>query len=304
MSYLMPTIQPNTASYYFATDSNPDPLMVTVPALTANGAGRPGNTGIVNVLTQDTTGEGVGAYTISNSVSGAIRWGIDLDGQEDATPTGGSNFMISRYDNGGGYLNSPFYISRATGNVTINGNLTASSITAPNILSQAVYTFPAANPVVPGTNIDLVANNANNLLTIPVPLAAQNAKLFKLRITGGWEYQSGSLIAANLKMYGSATSQALAPADGDTQVLWTNVFNDQNFIFGTNSAQITALPPGGATPVVSTNEMVLTVQNPTGAAVANLYFIVLPTPADGSQAIGNVVTSGPYNLSANVEAYY
>lgn len=296
----MPTIQPNTGSFYFATDSNPDPTMVTVPALTANGAGRPNNQGSINVMTQDVVGAGAGAYSISNSVDGNVRWGIDIDGVEDGTPTTGSDFMISRYNNAGQWLSSPLFISRTTGNVTINGNLTATSLTAPNVGTQL---FACAAPIAPGTNIDLVANNANNVLTIAVPAAAQNAKLFKLRITGGMSYVSGSLIPANLQMYGSSTSQALSAAATDTVVTWGNVLNTQAFTFGTPSAEINAAP-GGNNPVIVTNEMVLTVQNPTGAAVPNLYFIITPTPADGTQAIGSVNTTGPYNLSANVEAYF
>ena len=298
----MPTIQPNTGSYYFAQDSNPDPTVVTVPTLLANGAGNGVNQlGIVTVETKDPGWGGSGAFNINNKDDHNPRWNIGVNGEEDGTPAGGSDFAIWRYDNSGNGLGMALSISRSTGNVTINGNLTATSITAPNI---GVITFPCANPIVPGTNIDLVSNNANNMLVIPVPLAAQNAKLFKLRITGGLEYLASSLIPVSLQMYCSSTSQALSAAAGDTEVTWGNVLNSQIFNFGTNSARIIDLPESQQAPIVYTNEMTLTVQNPTAAAVPNLYFIITPTPPDGTLAIGSVITNGPYNLSANVEAYY
>ena len=65
---------------------------------------------------------------ISGLTNGLSRWQIQMpDAGAESGANGGSNFIITRFDDAGNYLGAPLSISRATGNVTIAQTLSVNS---------------------------------------------------------------------------------------------------------------------------------------------------------------------------------
>lgn len=292
MSYLAAVNQPNgnlvagKPQYYFAIDASPDTPVVSAPAFSATGAGLPHGNGYISIASQDMTGEGTDSVQLL-AADGTIRWGIGTSGVE-AGENSGDNFAIYRYSDAGEFLGAPLTIDRSTGTVSLSG-------------IQTAFTFPAP-AIAPSTTIDLSAVAPSTVMTIPVPAAAQGAHIFKVRMSGGWQYASGSLLPVTLSMYCSSTLNAPSAAPGDSNISYSNVLNSQQTVFGSPALYTFAAPPAG-TAVANTNSVEFLVQNATGAPVANLYFIITAVPDDGSQAIGEIITDAGAGLSAVVEAY-
>lgn len=55
---------------------------------------------------------------------GKTRWRLASNSTDESGDNAGSNFDISRYDDDGNLINTPFSISRATGDITITGPIT------------------------------------------------------------------------------------------------------------------------------------------------------------------------------------
>lgn len=296
MSYLAAVNQPNgnlvagKPQYYFAVDSSPDTPVVSAPAFTATGAGLPNDNGYISIAAQDMTGEGTDSVQLT-AADGTIRWGIGTSGVEGGGNTG-DDFQISNYSDDGEIIGTPLTINRATGVVSING--------VP-LSTQTAFTF-AAPAIAPSKTIDLSAVAPSTVMTIPVPAAAQGAHIFKVRMSGGWRYSSQSQNPATLNIYCSSTLNAPSAASGDSNISYSNVLNPQQTVFG-SPALYTFAGGGAGSALANTDSVEFLVQNPTGAPVANLYFIMTADPADGTQGIGEIITDAGRGLSAVVEAY-
>lgn len=58
-------------------------------------------------------------YTTGNSV----RWDLGVNGTAESGSNAGSDFFINRFSDAGTYLNTPFAITRSTGNITTSGDI-------------------------------------------------------------------------------------------------------------------------------------------------------------------------------------
>ncbi|MBP7252275.1 MAG: hypothetical protein KBA75_02175, partial [Alphaproteobacteria bacterium] len=61
------------------------------------------------------------------TTTGTNRWALGADSTAESGGNAGSNFVIRNYDDAGALLGTPFSVDRATGNVTINGTVTATT---------------------------------------------------------------------------------------------------------------------------------------------------------------------------------
>lgn len=197
-----------------------------------------------------------------------------------------------------GVLNSVSVNLAAGAGITITPPASAGApITIAATGGGAVSTASLFSANVTSALIDLQANEANDVLVIPVPAGAQTSKIFKVHMSGVWTYNSGSGIPANLAMYCGLTANQPVAAAGDTSVAWTNVLGVSEYSFGGAPAEQTG---GAGTAVFKTNECVFLLQNASATARPNLYFEMTPTPADGSQSIGTITN---VNITATVEAF-
>ena len=102
---------------------SPGPLHINAPSSDAN------------LLLESASGHTrlISGATITSPTTTSLRWQIQPGNQTaEAAGNVGSDFAINRYDNAGAVLGTPFFISRATGNVAIPQSLIAGSITISN----------------------------------------------------------------------------------------------------------------------------------------------------------------------------
>ena len=147
-----------------------------------------------------------------------------------------------------------------------------------------------------GTAVDIMNNSPTTVLSITVPSAYAQAKLFKIRMIGGWVYNTTASQPVVVRMFCTQNGFATAAAASDTVVSWLNVTNADSVAFG--QPQIYA---GLNNVVVQSNDCVFTVENAAGTAISNLYFVMYPDqPPAGT--VGQI-TLGASGLSAYCEAY-
>jgi len=136
MSLLAQMNQPNgnlsasgAPQYYFALDSTPSNPVVSAPAFEAvGGAAAPNVTGSFLAKSDDTTGAGVGVFSISSKASGNAQWSIGLDGIP-AGANSGNNLEVFAYGDDGQFIGAPLGINRATGAVTMPESLLVGAAT-------------------------------------------------------------------------------------------------------------------------------------------------------------------------------
>lgn len=154
--------------------------------------------------------------------------------------------------------------------------------------SSVVQTFSAPQ-------VDLEATGAVNVMTIAPPVA--RAKIYKVHMSGSFQYSDPSINPVVFQAYCSTVSEAPNAVSGDTLVNITNLVAPSTFTFGQPAAFQSG---GGGTGTWTTNECVFLVQNPTGATVSSLFFIMKIVPNDGSQSAGVL---NDVALTATVEAF-
>jgi hypothetical protein len=87
-------------------------------------------TGSPYVVLNKTTGAS-GQNAILGQTAGISRWQIRLgDGNPEGTGNAGSDFYIDSFADSGAYLTSPIVIARSSGNITLNGSVFATTLTA------------------------------------------------------------------------------------------------------------------------------------------------------------------------------
>jgi hypothetical protein len=118
------------------------------PTITSNATS--GNT-VSTIVARDSSGNfsagnitlagGAGALTISDSAgtarrisiqtSAVNRWWFGAEGTAESGSNAGSNFILTRFDDGGNSLGDVITITRSTGNVVFSNSVTASGFTGP-----------------------------------------------------------------------------------------------------------------------------------------------------------------------------
>lgn len=185
-------------------------------------------------------------------------------------------------------------------NPIVNSTLVAGTgIAIANGVLNAISASTASTFVQSQTfaQVDLEATGQVNVLTINVPASAQRAKIFKIHLSGSFQYSDPTIIPVVFKAYCSTQSEASDVAAGDTFLNITNLVAPATFTFGGPAAIQSA---GGGSGTWSTNECVFLVQNAAAGAVANLYFIMRVVPNDGTQSAGVL---NDVNLTTCVEAF-
>ncbi|AIW01861.1 MAG: hypothetical protein YSLV5_ORF03 [Yellowstone Lake virophage 5] len=257
------------------------------------------------------------------------RWTIGYNNSDVGDGFAGADLAVKCYADDGNLIATPFSIARDTGIVSmpesfeasagevgapatvgggvlnINGTLGLSRVydqlyNVPPATAQGAYAFQSTK-LAASTFVDFISNGNSTIITAPVPVGAQNASIFKLRVVGGWTYATPSGFIANMAIYGATDPAALVPDDTsmDTVMVY-DVFSGDQIRFEVNPHFLVG---SEAVSLVYLREMVFTVTNPTLATVTNLYLVVRPTPADGSQTIGSVTTDNGGPTYANCEAY-
>lgn len=106
------------------------------------------------------------------------RWELGADDVSEGGKDTGSDFIIRNFDDNGKQLGTPFSIERATGNVTINGTVTATNFVgggaggALNLGASAAAANPSRNSEAgtglfsPATGVVAVANNGAESLRV------------------------------------------------------------------------------------------------------------------------------------------
>jgi hypothetical protein len=88
------------------------------------------------------------AHAIQGQTSGSNRWTMQLgNGGAEGGSNAGSDFALNRFSDAGSFIDSPLTINRASGNVTLTGQLsiTANGLTAGTfVVGQSLFTDNAA----------------------------------------------------------------------------------------------------------------------------------------------------------------
>ena len=159
-----------------------------------------------------------------NFRSGALsRWAIAATGTAEAGANAGSDFSISRYDDAGGYLSTPFSINRSTGNATLGGavsiigNLTLSSGANFTVQGGSLSVTPAGggNTLFGwGVNLDMyLTYGSAGSLTVRTYDSATTTYVTRFTVTsaGAVAWGGGSAIASSSNV--SQTGHVHSAAD-------------------------------------------------------------------------------------------
>lgn len=77
------------------------------------------------------------ARNLTYKTSGSLRWNLSADTTAEGGSNAGSNYSISRYDDSGTIINTPFIITRSTGAVTIANGLALDNVVG----NQRILTY-------------------------------------------------------------------------------------------------------------------------------------------------------------------
>jgi hypothetical protein len=133
---------------------------------------------------------GVGAY-FGGYTNNKPRWFIEVgDAAAETGGNAGSNLSFDRYTDAGAYIDSPFYLTRSTGNVSMPGSVTAGNIASSgNVFGafiRASGNVQADNGIVYGLGGGNYITSDANITTMLV--SGVNCYWSYVKATGRWDW--------------------------------------------------------------------------------------------------------------------
>jgi hypothetical protein len=150
--------------------------------------------------------------------AGSIRWTMGVNGDTESGSNAGSNFVLVRWTDAGGFLGVPIIVDRASGRTTLEA-ATISSFGAGVVLSSAGGVLSSGN--VPAAN--LPGATASTLGAVQLAVGQTSTTLAKVATTGAYGDLSG--LPTNVTSVFSRTGAVVAASGDYTAAQVTNAFD-------------------------------------------------------------------------------